>query len=124
MNDQPFFRSDTMFDKNFKLNQIMRCLYNAEHLLSWEKNTKTQEFIPVDGHRSFGLNYYRTKKVMVIGSRDFVDKTFIFENDGKIYKYSSHIENCTKIKPIPVATVRGTNMFSFGMAHRIEDDVI
>lgn len=100
----------------------MRSLYYPEELLKWEKNTKISEFISLDGCRAHGLVYCQSKKVVAMNGRDFVEKSFLFHENGVIYKYSSYIDNCHLIRAVPSDSVRGQSLFSFAMARRSPTD--
>lgn len=56
--NQPFFRAEVTFNKAFKLEKILKCMYSPEHTLKWDKNLTASEFIPVhQGKKSYGFSY-------------------------------------------------------------------
>jgi len=56
------------------------------------------DFVSVNGSKTYGYMYSASKKIFTIDSRDFYDKVFMFHANGKIYKYSSAVDNCDKIR--------------------------
>jgi hypothetical protein len=120
--EQPFFRSDALFSKVFKVSEVMRSLYYPNELVKWESNTKVCEFLSLDGCHGHGLAYCATKKVFTISGRDFLDKSFLFHSGDTVYKYSSSVDNCSSLRPPPSGTVRGQSIYSFAIARRDASD--
>jgi hypothetical protein len=117
---QPFFRNDTSFAKVYKMDKIMKSIYYSNQQKKWEKNIKECEFISIDGCRTHGLVYCTTKKIFTIESRDFLEKSFLFHANGKIYKYSSNAADCPFDPKLKTKTkyVRGENIFSCSLIRR------
>lgn len=86
-------RNDCFFNAKYKVNVFMDAMYNPACAYEWEKNTRTLEVRRINNKKSYFFNYFVTKKVMMVSSRDFCDKQIMFAANGKIYKYSGYIDD-------------------------------
>ena len=57
---------------------------------------------------------------MTVESRDFYEKGFIFESDGKIYRYSCAVNDSESLIPVPDKTTRAETIYNFGIMRRNE----
>lgn len=61
--DQPFIRTESIFNKKFKMEKLIKSAYYPEHQMKWDKTIEKSEVIPVrDGDTSYYLTYYKNKK--------------------------------------------------------------
>ena len=73
----------------------------------YSNNLKESSFEGLNGSKTHGFIYMSNKKHFTILSRDFYEKSFGFHHEGKFYRYTCSVNNCSEIKDIPKDTVRG-----------------
>jgi len=100
----------------------MSCIYDEKYVKQWDKNTKENTFIGVNGSKSYGFLYSSSKKILTFNSRDFYEKAFMFHANGKMYKYSCSVKDSEELKPVPEKTIRGITIYSCGIMQRRESD--
>lgn len=122
--DQPYMRSNCTFKSKFVMSKFVSAMYDPVDVFDWEKNTKTLEVRRINNKKSYFLNYFVTKKVMTVNSRDFCDKQIMFAANGKIYKYSGYIPDANSFLAPVSGIVRGKNLFSCCVCSRTEDNSI
>lgn len=55
---QPFFRVEAAFNKVYKIDKLLKVLYQPEHQVKYDKNVKTSEIFPFDNKKSYAYTYY------------------------------------------------------------------
>lgn len=100
--------------------------------MEWDKNIQESEVKPTTpGKKSYFLFYMSNKKQYQFCPRDFMEKAFTFYSDGKLYRYSTSIDNSEvegaygSSGPIrslddPNNMVRGFTIFNVGIMDRDE----
>ena len=117
--NQPYMRTEITFAKPFKMDKIIKCIYDTQYQAKWDKNLKSSEKIDVlPGKNSFYIQYTLNKKVMTFDPRDFYEKGFSFAHNGTYYRYSTPIPNGNETKPPPKGTVRADSIICFGKISR------
>jgi len=41
--NQPYLRTEVIYNKKIKLDKLLNCLYNHEHIKKWDTNVKTSK---------------------------------------------------------------------------------
>lgn len=60
---QPFMRIQTQFPKKYKINKMLKVVYNPEIQASWDKNMQSGKIIDIHpGKKSYGMTYSVNKK--------------------------------------------------------------
>mmetsp|Transcript_35609 Transcript_35609/g.54449 ORF Transcript_35609/g.54449 Transcript_35609/m.54449 type:complete len:254 (-) Transcript_35609:2-763(-) len=119
---QPFFRSDITFNKAYKMDKVIKCIWETDHQKKWDACLQEAEFSPLrEGVRSYGFTYCQNKKQFTIQSRDFYEKGFSFYHDGKFYRYSCTVKDSQEQKPSPADTIRGETLYNFACVYREQD---
>mmetsp|Transcript_1058 Transcript_1058/g.1960 ORF Transcript_1058/g.1960 Transcript_1058/m.1960 type:complete len:190 (+) Transcript_1058:851-1420(+) len=119
--DQPFMRTESNFNKAFKMNKLLKVIYEPEHQKGWDKNLEVAEKQPFDGgSKTIAFSYVKNKKQFTISSRDFYEKGFNFVHNGKFYRYSTSIDHSEDaLKPLPDGqTVRGFTFYNAAIMER------
>lgn len=117
----PFFRVDSEFDKNFKMQNLVSVMYDQEHVPKWDPIVSHNEFKPLKpGDKTVGTNWTKHRRIMNVSSRDYCDKMINFYHNGKFYHYSSSIpmQESDKIKKLSGDAVRGTTVYNIGLLER------
>ena len=74
------------------MDKLIKCIYDPECTLKWDKLLKESNFQQINNSKSFGIIYTQNKGQYGIASRDFYDKVFKFYHNGKYYRYTSYIQ--------------------------------
>ena len=91
-NSAPFFRVDSEFDKDFKMQNLVSVMYEQDHVPKWDPIVSHNEFKPLNkGDKTVGTNWTKHRRIMHVSSRDYCDKMINFYHNGKFYHYSSSI---------------------------------
>lgn len=83
------FRANVWFNKGFKLNRVVKSLYDPAHRSVWDKKQLAEMSSKDTEHPNVRLNYYRYKKVLIFSPKDYGDKQIVFAHDGAMYCYST-----------------------------------
>jgi len=54
---QPFLRCEFFFKKNYKMEKLLNCIYNPEHIKKWDKLIKGAKRISIDNKHAYGYQY-------------------------------------------------------------------
>lgn len=103
--DSSFLRTETVFDKKWKLNKLINAVYNPTFKKQWDDKLQESNISLIrEDNNNFGLVYQRNKKQMTFQSRDFYEKFFEVFHNGIYYRLSSSAEGLDY--PLPEETVR------------------
>lgn len=124
--DQPFLRTESTFNKKFKMDKLVKMVFGSEHQTKWDETLLSSAFTPLGDrkHMTMGFVHCAHKKQYSFQSRDFVEKTFNFYHNGKFYRYSSSLPDELGQERFPVAeeTTRGFTYYNFGIVERNPKD--
>ena len=96
-------------------------IYFPEEYLKWDKNLISASYSPAESRpdqRIYGYTYQQQKKQLTVESRDFYEKGFMFESEGKMYRYSCAIADSENLIPVPEKTTRADTIYNFGIMSR------
>lgn len=60
--DQPYIRNDITFKKNYKMEKVLDCIYNPDHVINWDQNVEKASLIKPPMGRTYGINYLKQKR--------------------------------------------------------------
>lgn len=121
--DSPFLRTESVFDKKWKMHKLINAIYDPQFKKQWDDKLQESTFTYVrEGTKSFGLFYSKNKKQLTFQARDFYEKFFEVYHNGVYYRLSSSADGVDY--PVPEDTVRGQVNISVSKMQRLPDGKI
>ena len=60
--DQPYLRNDMSFNKNYKMEKILECMYSDKHIAKWDVNIEKTFTLSSYQDKCHGILYMKNKK--------------------------------------------------------------